>query len=165
MARFLARLPNALLWAYAIAVFAFLVVPLLVVVPVSFSAGVYLQFPPPGFSLHWYEHYFGDPQWIDATVLSVEIALCVVVLAVSIGLLAALAIVRLPFGGVGLVRILLIENVRGLHVLSGRECGCNSHVLEFLCQNIGLLNRGSGNKEPLSVREERLCDFAGDKRD
>jgi ABC-type spermidine/putrescine transport system permease subunit II len=33
---FLRRLPQRLLWAYSIAVFAFLVVPLLVVVPVSF---------------------------------------------------------------------------------------------------------------------------------
>jgi putative spermidine/putrescine transport system permease protein len=107
-ARLLQRLPNALLWAYAIAVFAFLVVPLLVVVPVSFSSGMYLQFPPPGFSLRWYDDYFGDPQWIDATVLSVEIALCVVVLAVAIGALAALAIVRLPFPGIGLVRMVLM---------------------------------------------------------
>jgi putative spermidine/putrescine transport system permease protein len=107
-ARLLQLLPNVLLWAYAIAVFAFLVVPLLVVVPVSFSSGMYLQFPPPGFSLRWYEDYFGDPQWIDATVLSIEIALCVVVLAVAIGALAALAIVRLPFPGIGLVRMVLM---------------------------------------------------------
>jgi putative spermidine/putrescine transport system permease protein len=107
-AGFLRRLPNSLLWAYSIAVFAFLVVPLLVVVPVSFSSGMYLQFPPPGFSLHWYEDYFGDPQWIDATVLSVKIALCVVVLAVGIGLLAALVIVRMPFPGVGIVRMVLM---------------------------------------------------------
>jgi len=107
-ARILAGLPNGLLWAYAVAVFAFLVVPLLVVVPVSFSAGMYLQFPPPGFSLHWYQDYFGDPQWIDATVLSLKIALCVVVLAVGIGSLAALAIVRMPFPGIGLIRMLLM---------------------------------------------------------
>jgi putative spermidine/putrescine transport system permease protein len=108
VARILARLPNGLLWAYSIAVFAFLVVPLLIVVPVSFSSGMYLQFPPPGFSLHWYEDYFSDPQWIDATILSVKIALAVVVLAVSIGLLAALVIVRLPFPGVGVVRVILM---------------------------------------------------------
>jgi putative spermidine/putrescine transport system permease protein len=107
-ARLLARLPNGLLWAYSIGVFAFLVVPLLVVVPVSFSSGMYLQFPPPGFSLHWYQDYFGDPQWIDATVLSVKVALTVVILAVSIGILAALAIVRLPFPGIGLVRMALM---------------------------------------------------------
>jgi ABC-type spermidine/putrescine transport system permease subunit II len=106
--RFLAKLPDKLLWVYAIAVFAFLVVPLLIVVPVSFSSGMYLQFPPPGFSLHWYRDYFGDPQWIDATVLSIKIALCVVVLAVGIGTFAALAIVRLPFPGIGIVRMILM---------------------------------------------------------
>jgi len=107
-ARILRGLPDGLLWAYAIGVFSFLVVPLLVVVPVSFSAGMYLQFPPPGFSLHWYQDYFGDPQWIDATRLSLEIALSVVVLAVGLGMLAALAIVRMPFPGIGFIRMLLM---------------------------------------------------------
>ena len=107
-ARLLRALPNGLLWAYSIAVFAFLVVPLCVVVPVSFSSGMYLQFPPPGFSLQWYRDYFGDPQWIDATVLSFKIALCVVVLAVGAGSLAALVIVRMPFPGIGLVRMALM---------------------------------------------------------
>jgi ABC-type spermidine/putrescine transport system permease subunit II len=83
-------------------------VPLLVVVPVSFSSGLYLQFPPPGLSLQWYRDYFNDPQWIDATVLSFEIALCVVVLAVSVGSLTALVIVRMPFPGIGLVRMVLM---------------------------------------------------------
>jgi putative spermidine/putrescine transport system permease protein len=107
-ARLLRALPNGLLWAYSIAVFAFLVVPLLVVIPVSFSSGMYLQFPPPGFSLQWYRGYFGDPQWIDATMLSLKIAVCVVVLAVGIGSLAALVIVRMPFRGVGIVRMVLM---------------------------------------------------------
>jgi ABC-type spermidine/putrescine transport system permease subunit II len=107
-ARLFARLPGTILWAYAIAVFAFLVVPLLIVVPVSFSSGMYLQFPPPGLSLQWYRDYFGDPQWIDATLLSIKIALCVVVLSVSIGTFAALAIVRLPFPGIGIVRMILM---------------------------------------------------------
>ena len=108
IARLLRDLPGFLLWAYSIAVFAFLVVPLLVVVPVSFSSGLYLQFPPPGFSSQWYRDYFNDPQWIDATVLSFKIALCVVVLAVGIGSLAALVIVRMPFPGIGLVRMILM---------------------------------------------------------
>lgn len=106
--RIMRRLPHLLLWAHTVAVFAFLVVPLLVVVPVSFSSGMYLQFPPPGFSLHWYRDYFGDPQWMDATVLRLEIALCVVALAVGLGTLAALAIVRMPFPGIGVVRMLLM---------------------------------------------------------
>jgi putative spermidine/putrescine transport system permease protein len=102
------KLPNGLLWAYAIAVFGFLVIPLFVVVPLSFSSGMYLQFPPPGFSLQWYRDYFGDPNWIDATVLSLEIGLCVTVLAVVLGSLAALVIVRMPFPGLPLVRVILM---------------------------------------------------------
>src|SRR5260221_1807481 len=40
--------------------------------------------------------------------LSVEIALCVVVLAVGIGSLPALVILRMPFPGIGLVRMILM---------------------------------------------------------
>lgn len=108
MERWLDRLPKLLLWGYASAVFAFLVIPLLVVIPVSFSSSLYLQFPPPGFSLQWYRQYFTDPQWIAATVLSVKVALAVVVLAVGIGSFAAFVIVRLPFPGIGILRIILM---------------------------------------------------------
>ena len=45
----------------------FLMLPLLVLFPISFSSGSYLRFPPPGFSLKWYARYFDDPTWIDAT--------------------------------------------------------------------------------------------------
>jgi putative spermidine/putrescine transport system permease protein len=99
---------RLLLWAYCVGVFAFLIVPLLVVVPASFSAGSYLQFPPPGFSLRWYADYFGDPQWIDATILSLEIAICVVLLSTLFGSAAALVLVRFPFPGVALVRMVLM---------------------------------------------------------
>jgi len=102
------RWPRALLWVYCSTVFAFLIVPLLVVVPVSFSAGAYLRFPPPGLSLRWYRDYFGDPQWLDATLLSAEIGACVTILSVLLGSAAALVIVRHPFPGMGLARLILL---------------------------------------------------------
>lgn len=102
------RLLWALLWLHCIAVFAFLVLPLLIVVPVSFSSRPYLQFPPPGWSLRWYEAYFTDPQWIDATLLSLRVAVVTVVLSVALGSAAAFAIVRLSFPGIGLLRAILM---------------------------------------------------------
>jgi putative spermidine/putrescine transport system permease protein len=57
--------------------FAFLIAPLLVVFPISLSSSEYLQFPPPGLSLRWYQQYFGSPAWIDATVRSVVIGTAV----------------------------------------------------------------------------------------
>lgn len=45
----------------AIATLVFLVLPILIVVAMSFSSASSLQFPPPGLSLRWYESFFGDP--------------------------------------------------------------------------------------------------------
>ena len=52
----------------------FLTVPLLIVIPMSFSLGKALTFPPPGFSLRWYETFFGDPRWMDAMWTSTFVA-------------------------------------------------------------------------------------------
>lgn len=66
-----------------------LIVPSLVVVPMSFSAADYLQFPPQGWSLRWYEAYFGSVGWRDATVISLSAAFLTSVLATTLGTLAA----------------------------------------------------------------------------
>lgn len=61
---------RRLLVAVSTAIYIFLMLPLVVVFPISFSSAPYMQFPPPGFSMQWYERYLDDPQWIDATVRS-----------------------------------------------------------------------------------------------
>ena len=48
------------------AIYIFLMLPLVVVFPISLSSAPYMQFPPPGFSTQWYERYLDDPQWIEA---------------------------------------------------------------------------------------------------
>ena len=55
---------NALLVGYCTLVFAFLMLPLVVVFPLSVSSATYLQFPPPGLSWRWFESYFASPSWI-----------------------------------------------------------------------------------------------------
>ena len=46
----------------------FLILPSLLVIPLSFSDSRYLAFPPPGWSTRWYEAYFDAIEWRDATV-------------------------------------------------------------------------------------------------
>lgn len=99
---------RGLLWAYSALVLAFLVLPLLIVVPISFSSAAYLQFPPPGLSLQWYGSYFRDPQWVEATVLSLEVAVTAAALSVVLGGIAATALVRFSFGLKAVVRIVLL---------------------------------------------------------
>ncbi|MHA4875405.1 ABC transporter permease, partial [Enterococcus faecium] len=48
----------------------FLPAPLVIVIGASFSPGSVLQFPPPGFSLRWYEAVLGNHEWVMAFVAS-----------------------------------------------------------------------------------------------
>ena len=80
-------------------VFFFLMMPLLIVFPISFSSAPYLQFPPPGFSWQWYERYFGDPVWIDATILSLEVGVAATVLSLLLGVPLAFGLTRARFIG------------------------------------------------------------------
>jgi putative spermidine/putrescine transport system permease protein len=93
--------------AFALATVVFLVAPLAVVVPISFSSAKYLTFPPPGWSLQWYARYLGSREWMSATVRSVEVAVLTMAAATGIGTAAALAL-RRPFRGRWLVRMLVL---------------------------------------------------------
>lgn len=85
------------------AVLLYLAAPILVVIPLSFSSGLYLSFPPPGFSLQWYARFFADPAWTGAALLSIWVGLTVTVLAVLLGTPAAFALVRGHFRGARLI--------------------------------------------------------------
>lgn len=80
--------------AYVYAVLVFLILPSLIVVPMSFSPKGYLEFPPSGFTLHWYLEYFQDRRWQAATLLSFQIALLTVAATLVVGIPVAYAIVR-----------------------------------------------------------------------
>jgi len=90
-------------------VLLYLVFPILVVIPLSFSAGTYLSFPPPGFSLRWYENFLGRADWLDAASLSLWVGGAVMVLATALGAPAALALVRTNFRGKQLVTGFIIS--------------------------------------------------------
>ncbi|MBM3525617.1 MAG: ABC transporter permease [Alphaproteobacteria bacterium] len=93
-------------WAlrvFSALVLLFLVVPLAIVFPISFSASSSLMFPPPGWSLRWYRAYFSDEIWIEATLRSLGIAGATTVLATALGLMLAFALVRGRFPGKALV--------------------------------------------------------------
>lgn len=83
------------LWLYLLgaAVLLFLVAPIFVVIPMSFSASEYLQFPPRDFSFRWYEKYLTSPEWIDATIVSLRAAVLTALLATPVGIAAAYGIV------------------------------------------------------------------------
>jgi putative spermidine/putrescine transport system permease protein len=87
-----------------IAVFAalllgFLLLPIVIMVLLSFSSARYLQFPPPGFSLQWYRKFFSDPAWMASLWLSVRVSFMCTVLSLVLGLSASIVLVRERFPG------------------------------------------------------------------
>ncbi|MFT4002240.1 MAG: ABC transporter permease subunit [Rhizobium sp.] len=80
---------------FSVLVIAFLVLPTFVLVPLSFSSARYLTFPPPGYSLQWYESYLQNPVWIEATMRSLRIGVFAAACASLLGTFAALGLSRL----------------------------------------------------------------------
>jgi putative spermidine/putrescine transport system permease protein len=72
--------------AYLCTISVFILLPLVVLIPVSFSSADVLIFPPPGYSMRWFEKVLGSPGWIAAALTSLRIgaATCVATLVLAI---------------------------------------------------------------------------------
>jgi putative spermidine/putrescine transport system permease protein len=79
------------LWLYVLAVLimAFLILPTVIVIPMSFSASQYLEFPPRAWSLRWYQNYVSSPAWMQATWTSLKAGLLTAIVATPLGTAAA----------------------------------------------------------------------------
>jgi spermidine/putrescine transport system permease protein len=99
---------SPFLGAYAFLVFAFLYLPIIVLVVYSFNRSGVGGFPPKQFTLDWYGQVFADgPLW-TAVLNSVLVAAGAVVLSLLLGLLAALALDRVDFPGKSAFRRLVL---------------------------------------------------------
>jgi putative spermidine/putrescine transport system permease protein len=85
--------------------------PTLVVIPMSFSAGRRLQFPPQGLSTRWYESFFSDPNWVQGVISSVQVGLLTMVVATVLGTATAIGITRGKLPGRGLVNALMLSPI------------------------------------------------------
>jgi ABC-type spermidine/putrescine transport system permease subunit II len=73
---------------------AFLILPVLVIVPLSLGESQFLEFPPSGWSLQWYRVFFTNPAWLDSLRTSFLVAILATSLAVFLSTMGAVAIVR-----------------------------------------------------------------------
>ncbi len=103
--------PIERVWYYAYrlicaAIFFFLIVPILVIIPLSFNAEPYFTFTPEmlsfkasGYSLRWYQDIINNEQWLHSIKNSFIIGISATLLATAFGTVAALGLSRaeLPF--------------------------------------------------------------------
>ena len=99
-------------WAlrvFCVLVLVFLLVPIVVIVPLSFSSGSFLSYPLPGWSLQWYRELFASAEWARATRNSFIVAPVATLIATVLGTLAAMGLARGRFWGKGVVHGLLLS--------------------------------------------------------
>ncbi len=95
------------IWYYAIRIFCVLVLvclvlPILAIIPISFTSDTMLSYPMPGFSLRWFTEFFNSVMWTLSMKNSFIIGFATTLLATTLGTLAALGLTmaNLPFKGV-----------------------------------------------------------------
>lgn len=89
------RLSNGILVASTGLLCLFLILPTLIVAPISFTQTDFITFPPRGSSTRWYRAFFERPEWWGSLVTSTIVAFATMVLATTLGSMIALGLVRL----------------------------------------------------------------------
>jgi putative spermidine/putrescine transport system permease protein len=106
--------PLERVWYYAFRilcglVLVFLMLPILVIAPLSFNADSFLLYPMSGFSLKWYEEFFTSPAWRQAFMNSCIVSPFATLLAMALGTPAAVGLTRIDFPGKALLTSILIS--------------------------------------------------------
>ncbi|MBA5636604.1 ABC transporter permease [Duganella sp. LX20W] len=89
-------------------VLVFLMVPVLVIIPLSFSDSTFLAYPMPGLSLRWYQNLVESDEWMRAARNSFIVAPLATLVATVLGTLAAVGLNKASFPGKGLLMAILI---------------------------------------------------------
>lgn len=76
-----------------------IVLPIFLLIPVSFNGGASFNFPPEGFSLKWYKELYIDPQWFDVIKRSFLVGILTAIVSTILGLMAAVAENEIDFPG------------------------------------------------------------------
>lgn len=87
---------GSLLGIVAAVICVYLILPTLIVVPISFTETDFITFPPQGFSIRWYEAFFERPEWRASLVTSLIVATLTAALATALGTMIGLGLRRLP---------------------------------------------------------------------
>jgi len=108
-----ARARTWLLRAWVTLVFAFLMLPVVVIVLASLSRTSYLTVPPRGLTLSWFTKVLSDPEYVHAIVWSVLLALVATAGSLGAGIAASFALIRRRVTGGAGVAALLVGMLRG----------------------------------------------------
>lgn len=108
-----------LLKVVLVLIYAFLLIPIGIIVIAAFNSGAYLKFPPEGFSLRWFDTFIHSRSFTRSFYFSLELATVATLLATVLGTSAALFVTRSKGRLLDLVRLLMIAPLPVPGILTG----------------------------------------------
>lgn len=108
---------RRLLGVFSVLVFAYILLPLVIIVPMSLSAQSYFSFPPTRFSTRWYGEVFGRADWWTAAFNSIVIGVPTALLSTALGTVAALAVTRSGMKGMAAATAVILAPLMLPHVI------------------------------------------------
>jgi putative spermidine/putrescine transport system permease protein len=93
----------------AVLTLLYLILPVLAIVPLSFSSSTFLVYPIPGWSMRWYQNLIASDEWRMAAKNSFIVAPSATVVATFLGTLAAIGLTKANFRGKALLMAILIS--------------------------------------------------------
>ncbi|NDG48285.1 MAG: ABC transporter permease [Rhodospirillales bacterium] len=103
------RLGIGIAWTALILTILFLLLPIVVVIPVSFTESSVFRFPPEGFSLQWYQRIRNVDGLLSALGLSAQIAALATLISLFLGTLCAIALVRGAVPGAAAITTFMVS--------------------------------------------------------
>jgi putative spermidine/putrescine transport system permease protein len=103
------RVAAILVRLVAVAVLAFLIAPILAILPLSVNDSEFLTYPIRGFTTRWYEGVFESEKWRLALINSFLIGVPATLIATVLGTLAAIGLSLADFRGKGFLTVLLLS--------------------------------------------------------
>lgn len=92
-------LARSFLWFYGLMALLFLAGPAFFIIPVSFSTSSFIEWPPRGFTLAWYEQVLNSQQWVGAGIRSFVVGILAASLAMLLSIPAVFVLVRQKIAG------------------------------------------------------------------
>jgi spermidine/putrescine transport system permease protein len=119
------------LLVHAAAVFAFLYLPIAILILYSFNGQGVGGFPPHHLTLDWYRALFGDGSIWDSVLNSLEVALAAMAISLTFGIPAALALDRADFPGKAAFRRLVLLPLILPGIITGLSLAMFFHLAEI----------------------------------
>jgi spermidine/putrescine transport system permease protein len=138
--------PSRLLGAFAVAIYAFLFAPIVVLIVFSFNDSR-RTFVWKGFTLDWYPRLFANDDLLDALFITLQVAAVAVVVSTILGSLLGLGLARLRFRGSGATETLLLLPMVTPEILMGIS------LLIFFFQLFGAI----GSIGQISIAHVTFC--------